>query len=151
MAVHSLSPHCRVSITCVTASLSSLLTRCAMSALLPSALELISHLISRIMLQTFCASFLTVIALSYHCLALAALAAYCLSKSLYSDSFFASVCLVVRCMELSTSVKPSSTSADTLSASMAMRTIYMRFIIFWRGEIYCLPIFSMTGNRCFFW
>ena len=33
-----------------------------------------------------------------------------------------------------TCVKPSRTSLDTLSASMAVKTIYMRFIIFWRGE-----------------
>ena len=30
--------------------------------------------------------------------------------------------------------KPSSTSVDTLSASIAIKTTYMRLIIFWRGD-----------------
>ncbi len=35
----------------------------------------------------------------------------------------------------STSEKPCNTSLDTLRASIAIRTTYMRFIIFWRGDI----------------
>src|SRR3712207_3299944 len=35
----------------------------------------------------------------------------------------------------STKEKPSKTSVDTLRASMAIKTTYMRLIIFWRGEI----------------
>ena len=41
---------------------------------------------------------------------------------------------VVRLRLSSTSEKPLSTSLETLSASMAISTRYMRLIIFWRGE-----------------
>ena len=41
---------------------------------------------------------------------------------------------VVRFRLSSTREKPSSTSVDTLSASIAMRTTYIRLIIFWRGD-----------------
>ena len=35
----------------------------------------------------------------------------------------------------STIEKPLSTSVDMLRASIAMRTTYIRLIIFWRGDI----------------
>ena len=41
---------------------------------------------------------------------------------------------VVRLRLSSTMEKPLSTSVETFKASMAIRTTYIRFIIFWRGE-----------------
>ena len=42
---------------------------------------------------------------------------------------------VVRFKLSSTMENPLSTSVEMFSASMAMRTTYMRLIIFWRGDI----------------
>ena len=41
---------------------------------------------------------------------------------------------VVRFRLSSTSEKPSNTSVETLRASIAISTTYIRLIIFWRGE-----------------
>lgn len=59
---------------------------------------------------------------------------------------------VVRFKLSSTMENPLSTSVEMFSASMAMRTTYMRLIIFWRGDIlifliaiFCVVIMQGAG------
>ena len=47
---------------------------------------------------------------------------------------------VVRFRLSSTTEKPLSTSVEIFNASIAMRTMYIRLIIFWRGEIFLFLI-----------
>ena len=76
----------------------------------------------------------TALALSYHSFVFCGFAFICCSKSSYMASFsFVAFC-VVRLRLSSTMEKPLSTSFETFSASMAIKTTYIRFIIFWRGD-----------------
>ena len=77
---------------------------------------------------------LTVWALSNHAFTLAGLALSCSLKSSYMTWFSFAELAVVRLRLSSTMEKPLSTSVETFKASMAIRTTYIRFIIFWRGE-----------------
>ena len=55
---------------------------------------------------------------------------------------------VVRLRLSSTMEKPSSTSVETFSASIAIKTTYIRLIIFWRGEtgLFFIAILSQYFN-----
>lgn len=53
---------------------------------------------------------------------------------------------VVRSRLSCTTAKPCNTSVDTLRANIARRTIYIRLIIFWRGEtgLFFIAIYSLS-------
>ena len=76
----------------------------------------------------------TAVALSNHAFTFWGFAFICASKSPYIAAFSEAELVVVRWRLSSTMEKPSSTSVDTLSASIAIKTTYIRFIIFWRGD-----------------
>ena len=78
--------------------------------------------------------FFTMVALSNHSRTLAGFFCIISSKLLYISLFWSDELAVVRFRLSSTREKPLSTSVEMFSANMAMRTTYIRLIIFWRAE-----------------
>ena len=76
----------------------------------------------------------TCLALLNHSFTFTGLAAIWASRPRYIDSLSEVVLAVERLMLSSTIVKPLRTSGDTLRASMASRTMYIRLIIFCLGD-----------------
>ena len=89
----------------------------------------------------------TSVAFSNHAFTFCGLAFICSAKLPYKLSFSFDELAVVRLRLSSTIEKPSNTSVETLRASMAMRTTYIRLIIFWRGDIglfFIAIVYSLT-------
>ena len=82
-------------------------------------------------------------ALSYHSFTFCGFAFICAPKSSYIARFSFVALAVVRFRLSSTMEKPLSTSFETFSASMAIKTTYIRLIIFWRGDtgLFLIAIF----------
>ena len=78
--------------------------------------------------------FFTMVAFSNHSLTLVGFFSIISSKLPYISLFCKEELAVVRLRLSSTMEKPLSTSVEMFSANMAMRTTYMRLIIFWRAE-----------------
>ena len=76
----------------------------------------------------------TCVALSNHWRTFSGFAFICDSKSPYIERFSFAEFAVVRFRLSSTKEKPSSTSDETFSASIAIKTTYIKLIIFWRGD-----------------
>ena len=94
---------------------------------------------------------LTAVALSNHSFTFAGLAFICSAKLSYRASFSFDELAVVRFRLSSTIENPLSTSDEMFSASIAISTTYMRFIIFWRGEtgLFFIAIYSFTFKFMF--
>ena len=122
------------SITWAAASRSSLFSMLSGSASLPSASRTISSFSRCAKLNSESLMFFTAVAFSNHSRTLAGLFFICCSKSSNMALFSLLELAVVRFRLSSTIEKPLSTSVEMFKASIAMRTTYIRLIIFWRGE-----------------
>ena len=78
--------------------------------------------------------FFTVVAFSNHWRTFVGFFFICCSRSSKMASFCLLEFAVVRFRLSSTIEKPLSTSVEMFSASIAMRTTYIKLIIFWRGD-----------------